>query len=195
MITIGICDDERIAIERLERMINICIPFEFPEYCVRSFSSGIELLECNAELQLLFLDIDMPEADGIIVGKRYHSMYPLCKIIMETGRVDRIKEAFYLEAFRFLSKPYDENELREALLAFWKSLVGKRKIGIFHNREEIFIPQEEIRYIRAYDSCTEFLVGNRWLRSEKSLVQLEGEQLRYHVGEKRNLKNGFWSLI
>ena len=102
---IGICDDEIAELQSLKRMIESYCDAHGLEAEIHLFASGVELLSESEHLDLLFLDIAMPGVDGIEAGKRFRKRNPRCKIAMETCREDRIREAFYLEAYRFLPKP------------------------------------------------------------------------------------------
>lgn len=184
---IGICDDEIYVLELLEKMVR--------EYCSRNalpahihvFASGAELLALAEDLDLLFLDIQMPGIDGIAAGKLLRKRNQHCKIVMATCREDRMKEAFYLEAYRFLSKPFDPLEFEEAMRDFEKTMIGYRKITLWEMRMPVQVRHRDIIYIQTFDSYTEFFVGNRLMRSEKSLNALEEEldvKLFFRVNKK-----------
>lgn len=61
-----------------------------------AFTNGNGLLEHIEEIQVAFLDIEMPQMDGIELGKKIKEHNPRCKVIMATGMVERFKEAFHL---------------------------------------------------------------------------------------------------
>jgi len=175
MIRIGICDDEKYIVPILKEKIASCIRKYTTDVEYLEFFSGEELINCEKELDILFLDIDMPGLDGIAAGKIFRTRQRDCKIIMATGRADRMKEAFFLEAYRFITKPFEDAEIEEAVQAFTKSQVGFQRISAYENRRLCEVHQYQIVYVQTYDSYTEFCVGHRILRSEMSLRKLEGE--------------------
>lgn len=175
MITIGICDDEKYIVEILERRIQTYINEYAPDTVFLKFFSGKELLECGQKIDLLFLDIDMPEIDGIEAGRLFRYKDEDCKIVMATARSDRMREAFFLEAYRFITKPFDDAEIKEAIDSFMERRIGHQKILLYEKRMTVEISQCQIMYIQTYDSYTEFIVDQRILRSEKSLKELEAE--------------------
>lgn len=69
MLKIGICDDEQIVSEILKRKVEICLREAGVQAEITLFSQGQDLLETGEDLDILFLDIEMPEMDGIEVGK------------------------------------------------------------------------------------------------------------------------------
>ena len=184
---IGVCDDEIHILEMLRNMIRDYCERNALEAEIHLFSSGAELLSLAQNLDLLFLDIEMPEIDGIEAGKLFRKKNQHCKIVMATCREDRIKEAFYLEAYRFLSKPFDPSEFEEAMRDFERSMAGYRQIELWEARQRVLVRQRQIIYVQTFDSYTEFIVGNRLMRSEKSLQDLEEEldpELFFRVNKK-----------
>lgn len=107
MICIGVCDDQIEIVKILEGMI-ASIQAEWGyKWEILVFTSGDELLTHIHKMDAVFLDIEMPKMDGIQVGKEIMKKNPDCRIIMATGRVERVKEAFYIQAFRFVTKPFN----------------------------------------------------------------------------------------
>ena len=179
MLRVGICDDEPLIIEALQRIILEIADKNDWEINISCFESGKELLEVVDTLGAVFLDIDMPELDGIETGKRIGEKNQDCKIIMATGRADKFKEAFRIQAFRFVTKPFDEVEIEEALQAVINTQIGLETIELYEKRNSYQIPQRDISYITAYDGYSEFFVSgrdtDRILRKDCSLSELEQE--------------------
>lgn len=184
---IGICDDEIFVLELMRQLVKDYCDRHMLEAEIHLFASGAELLALAENLDLLFLDIEMPELDGIEAGKLLRRKNQHCKIVMATCREDRMKEAFYLEAYRFLTKPFDPSEFEEAMDDFVRTMAGFRKMTLWEMRMPVEIRQRDIIYIQTFDSYTEFIVGNRLMRSEKSLNALEEEldsKLFFRVNKK-----------
>ena len=115
----------------------------------------------------------MPELDGIEVGKLIKKCHPKCKIIMATGKVERFKESFIINAFRFITKPFVYDEIKEALQAYEKEQIGNQKIAAYKERVEYGISQRDILYIRAYNGYVEIRTNYDVFRREKSLCEME----------------------
>ena len=170
---IGICDDEPIIVEQLRHMVLKYARNKNVEAEIHTFLSGVALLEAKIPLDLLFLDIEMPEMDGIEAGKKLRLSQKNCKIIMATSRVERFKESFYIQAFRFLTKPFESNELEEALDAVMQSQIGNRALEFYMGRNLYQVMEKEIQFIRAYDSYVEVFTEKHTFRKETSLRELE----------------------
>ena len=170
MIKIGICDDEPIVCEILKKKVSICLVETNTEAEIECFYSGKELLDNSKKPDILFLDIEMPKLDGIETGKKLRENGKDCKIIVATSRVDRFKEAFHINTFRFITKPFEIDEIREVLQDAVISLGGTKKIevsacpGFFDGF-----------FIEAVESSIEFILEEGRYRKESSLSELEKE--------------------
>lgn len=194
MLQIGICDDEKVTAAVLQKRIQRCLEKNQMEGETYIFCSGNQLLESIQQLDILFLDIDMPGLDGIETGLLYRKRDKKCKIVMETSMVERMQEAFYLEAYRFLIKPIQGKELEEVFLSYQKSCLGSEGMLLMENRQCVNVMQKDIYYIQSYDSYTEFIVKDRILRSEKSLRMLEEEleaRLFFRIDKKHIVNFGY----
>lgn len=174
-IQIGICEDMEIEREMLKKKL---VSFFIQKECdieLFQFSGGEELLDAEQKLDLVFLDIEMAGMGGISAGKQYHRRFPECKIVLVSGRLDKMREALVVEPFAFVDKPYEDAQLMWAVEEFLSTRIGYEKIVLFAQREETEVLQKDIKYAYAYESATEFVVMNQIMRKEISLNQLEKE--------------------
>jgi len=79
-------------------------------------STAFHILE-NTQVDLLFLDLALPEMDGIHVLKKIKEQFPKINVIMISGNdnIEVRKEAKRSGAAEFLSKPFLHNEVRQAI--------------------------------------------------------------------------------
>jgi DNA-binding LytR/AlgR family response regulator len=176
MLKVALCDDEKLILSELKNIIDECKKNNNWQIEVNTYISGKELIKDIELYDTVFLDMDMPEIDGIETGRLICKNNPACKIIMATGRIDRFKEAFLIQAFRFVSKPFEMNEIKDAIQAVMQSYIGQEKIELYENRNLFRISQRDIVYIKAFDGYSEFtILGGRVLRKECSLTELEAQ--------------------
>ncbi|MBO5373653.1 MAG: response regulator transcription factor [Lachnospiraceae bacterium] len=173
MLQIAICDDVKEQTISLQYYIRKYCKNHGIELELYVYTNGEELLLHIKKMDIIFLDIEMPGLDGIETGKEICRKNPACKIIMATRMIERMKEAFYIEAFRFITKPFAENEVEEALSSCLRKVLGSEKMLMYHNRILHNISQREIYYIVTYDSYSEVWTKDKMFRKEDSLKDLE----------------------
>jgi two-component system, LytTR family, response regulator len=107
-----IIDDERLARQRIRRMLN-----HFPDFEVlgefENSRQGLEFLE-NNEVELLFLDVQMPGLDGFALLEALDpARMPM--VIFVTAYDEYALRAFEYHAFDYLLKPFDQARFDKAL--------------------------------------------------------------------------------
>lgn len=181
IIRIAICDDILEMTKFMTNIISNIMDEKKIEYEILAFQSGRDLLEQIDNVNLVFLDLEMPEMDGIKTGERIRRENEKCKIIVASAREDRMKEVFRLDAMRFVSKPYDREEIMEAIDAYLQTYqVGLQKIEVYKNRKPYYIMQREIRYIQAYNGAVNIYARNTVFHKEVTLSKME-EMLDEHI--------------
>jgi two-component system, chemotaxis family, chemotaxis protein CheY len=121
-IKIMIVDDSELIINIIGKIINKFnsgIDIEFIKA-----HNGIESINKYLEEKpdLVFMDIMMPEMNGITALKNIKKHDKNAKIVIVTSLIQEeyIKYAVELEAVEFISKPFTEKEIKEALDKFLK---------------------------------------------------------------------------
>ena len=171
--TIGICDDLKAAVLELQEIIE--------EYCrkkeitadIVTFDRGEEALLHIDSVDILFLDMEMPGMDGIETGKEILKKKKDCKIIMETSHEERFKEAFYIKAYRFASKPFSIPEIESCLEDAIHTFIGSDVVELWESRKMCSVAQKDIQFLKAYDGYVEAYVGGRIMRKDVSLNKME----------------------
>lgn len=174
-IVVAVCDDEKLVAQSLTGIVDDILRQRERKCRIIQFYDGTSLLEAIMNIDLVFLDIDLPEHDGIYIGSRIKELNPKCTIIMATGREDRFKDAFKISAFRYITKPFDKMEIYEAIQAYLDTRRGENYVDLFYKRNPMRVKEKEILYIRAMDSYSEVVVQNHVMRTEQSVTSLEQE--------------------
>ena len=145
MINCIIVEDELPAREELKYFLNE----EKEIKLIEEFESPLDtlnFLEKN-KIDVVFLDINMPDMNGINLGKIISKIYPEVKIIFITAYKDYAVDAFEVKAFDYLLKPYSEERIRNLL----KSLVSTKNVDNILNRntslKKITINMDEKIYV------------------------------------------------
>lgn len=158
MYKVMIIDDEPIIVQGLSRSI------AWEKYgceVVATASNGIEGKELIEKYKpnILFLDICMPEMDGLTMISALKSEYSDIEVSILTGfrDFDYAQKALTLGVTRFLLKPSNMNEIIEAIEAMVNNL-QKNGIEIMELDSE---SEEKMEQPKAHDSiASSFIVKN-----------------------------------
>ncbi len=103
-------DDEKPFIEAVAKRLR---QRGFTVYCAFSGTEAMNLMEKNDTIDVVVLDILMPDLDGIKVVEKLKKTYPLVEVVMLTGHatIQSAIEALKFGAFDYLTKPCDLNDL------------------------------------------------------------------------------------
>ncbi|MBE5884639.1 MAG: response regulator transcription factor [Lachnospiraceae bacterium] len=170
---VGICDDEILILDKLKDIVSSCLEEMGVDYDLMCFESAETLVEKAEGLDIVFLDIAMPQMDGIAAGKQIQLINKECKIIIASAMIERFKETYQICAFRFITKPYEKEEVQEALKAIVQRGVGVEYIEVYRDRKKYTIRQKKIKYMVAYDGYVEVKAGQYLFRKETSLNEME----------------------
>lgn len=194
LLKIGICDDEKTVYNEMRKHIVFYSEQKKIVAELKYYRSGIELIESNdiKSLDILFLDIEMPRMDGIETANMLHDEMKTCKVIMLTCKAERFKEAFKIGAFRFVTKPIEQQEVFEAIDDVRKRMLGNAEISLYRDGRIYKIQELDIVYIMADKTSTCIFTEKYDFRSDRSLAWWEQELddrlfLRCHKGYIINL--------
>lgn len=152
-IKIAICDDEASCRESVDKMCKALLGERNLSAVIHIFSSGKEMMTSDTEYDVLLLDIEMPEQDGISVKEYYETNRKRTKIIFMTGHRERVLEAFGKNVVSFLVKPLCEESFRKVMEKTLSDICGQ-VLEIEENGKLLLIPVKQIKYIEAQDKYT-----------------------------------------
>lgn len=116
MLTIGVCDDQPEQVRQLLRLLNDPIACGGDCRVIASSKPFDFLRSLEAEKpDLVFLDVNMHELDGIRLGEAIHARHPDAMIVYVTAFGQYALDAFRVRAFHYLLKPL-EREAFSALM-------------------------------------------------------------------------------
>lgn len=123
---IVICDDDPHILSELEKTIQEVAVFAVH---VRAFSS-LSLLEewlfhTDCLPDLLILDIEIGEENGISFAERVHQMFPRILLIFLSGYYHYVTEIFSVSPFYFLRKPIEPDKVQDAILSARKRIFSR----------------------------------------------------------------------
>ena len=108
MIKFAICDDEPVMVRELASYLARYLEeHEVTAYSVSSFSNGRALLEAADGFDVIFLDIQMEEPDGMETARLLRRQGDHSLLIFVTVLMELVFDAFQVEAYDYLTKPLD----------------------------------------------------------------------------------------
>lgn len=153
ILNIAICDDDSVHVDLIKSYIqSINMPYKI-NYILAY--DGEELLEKlnGKQMDIVFLDIEMKDLDGIQTGKEIRRKCKDTIIVYLTGYKHFALEAFEIESFNYLIKPIMKDrfikEMDRILLRIQEKRAFQEKIQLFpiHTKDKLIqLPYEDIYY-------------------------------------------------
>lgn len=145
-----IVDDEYPSIQELSYFICNFSSLKI----VGNFIDSIEALEFiqSNSVDVIFLDINMPKLDGIAFSRIIKALKSRPLLVFITAYREYAVEAFEVEAFDYILKPYSESRIVDALRKIDKCTVNKcsnNKITLWKNDKLFVLNISDIYYCEA----------------------------------------------
>ena len=123
MITFAICDDEPLMARELAgHLAGYMKEKSTTDYSVSSFSNGYALLESGGSFDVIFLDIQMEQPDGMETAKLLRQRGVHSLLIFVTVLKECVFDSFQVEAFDYLLKPLDSARFYQTMDRVLRSL-------------------------------------------------------------------------
>ena len=183
MVTITV-DDRQLVITRLINILTRAVPGS--EHF--GFTDSREALNFTAarQVDVAFLDVEMPDLNGIELARKLQELHPKINIIFITGYKEYMPDAFQLYASGYLLKPIREEDVIKAL-SHLRYPVGPEhtakvyeapsdirvqcfgQFEIYYRNELVNFPRSKCKALVAYlidrrgAVCTnDMIMGNLW---------------------------------
>ncbi|MEG2929400.1 MAG: LytTR family DNA-binding domain-containing protein [Oscillospiraceae bacterium] len=153
MIKVAICDAQPEFIQLLKENI-ICYSIKNNvEIDVISFTKADELLVAEFNYNVLFLDINLDNnIDGIELGCRLRQLGNKALFILATSLLNRHRDGYKANVFRYLEKPIVAEEFNEVLDGAIKTIIDKPdNLEITFKQHKHYINEADIIYIESYN--------------------------------------------
>lgn len=157
-----IVEDEFLAREELKYFITNYSNIEI----IDEFEDGIEVLKFiqNNEVDIIFMDINIPSLDGVLLAKSISKFSKKPYIVFITAYKEHAAEAFEIEAFDYVLKPYSESRIVSMLKKLENFNTHKEnnlyktnihnKINLWKNEKIIVVNIDDIYYCVAEERIT-----------------------------------------
>ncbi|SEL51744.1 MULTISPECIES: LytTR family DNA-binding domain-containing protein [unclassified Acinetobacter] len=194
-----ICDDEPLAVERLSRLVT-----QLGHQVVATAHHGKEALTLvqQYEPDVILLDIQMPEMDGLTCAQHLSQLNPMPAIVFCTAYDEHALTAIQAQAKGYLLKPIIKSELENTLNNLTKltqaqmsNIEQKENMEEKHQRQQIaaktyrgleLIPIENVYYFLADQKYVTVRHKNGSVLIDETLKDLEREFSNKFIRIHRN---------
>ena len=141
---------------------------------------ALEIAQSNP-VDVAFLDVEMPDMNGIELARKLQDRYPLINIVFVTGFGEYMPDAFSVYASDYIMKPVSEESIRRALshlrysIGEHHSQKQKLKVQCF-GAFDVFVDGKPVKFTRSKTKellaylvdrngavcTTDMLLGNLW---------------------------------
>lgn len=108
-----IVEDEPLAMEELLYIIQKHSQLDV----VETFEDGLDAFKYlqTQQVDVVFLDINVPSIDGMLLARNIHQFAVKPRVVFTTAHKDFAAEAFEIEAFDYILKPFNEQRIKGVL--------------------------------------------------------------------------------
>ena len=126
MLKFAICDDEPMMVQELDgHLADYMKENRITAYSVSSFPDGRALLDAIDRFDVIFLDIQMEQPDGMETAKLLRRRGDHSLLVFVTVLKELVFDAFQVEAYDYLLKPLDRARFKQTMERVLRSLDRK----------------------------------------------------------------------
>ena len=189
MISVVIADDEPLARDELTYLLKQCEDIEI----VGEASQGAEALEKILALKpdVAFLDIHMPNLDGLTVARKLLEVNQTIMIVFATAYDQHAIQAFEVNAVDYLLKPFDEERVLKTV-----ERIRQRFSSPNNNSENEKLNNSLVELLKKITgesvsrSVSQFqapIISKLAVQGEDSIVLLDPKDILYVYRENRDV--------
>ena len=152
MIRIIICDDDGNCREELRQIVNHIL-FDKIEVSFECYEDGkelVKLLEDEKEIDadIIFMDIEMPQMDGLNTARFLRKNHVDAKIVFCTKHGECALQGYEVQAYDFLVKPISEKRVERLLYRYYKETLKdeEKYLLVYKRTRKEWIPIKRVRY-------------------------------------------------
>lgn len=208
---IAVCDDEAADRQLIADTTRKIMAEKGIACSLSAYSDGTELLAAiqqGKQFHILLLDVMMERMDGMGFAAALRELGDNTAIIFISSNREMAMQGYKVSAARYLAKPLQSEQLREALLYCYKTFCEKKEILLSTTKGQRRISLSSILYAEAMERVTKLVLADRMeelavkfsdlsallperqftLCHRSYLVNLE--RIRYIRGRELELTNG-----
>lgn len=175
MYKIAICEDELLQKTYMDNLLKKIAQDNKVDFDIKLFAAGEQLLEAGYDaFDMIILDIEMGQINGIEVAKRIRQTNKEVKIIFVTGVEKLWPEGYNVNAYRYIVKPVEEESFSKAIVELLETMDKPQQYIMLKNEgtlERIAIP--DIKYLAIQDRKVELYIRGRSITTNIPMQEWE----------------------
>lgn len=174
---IAVCDDKRADLEYIHRVIADAMKLHNISGEFALYTDAKQMLQRHFEapFDVIFLDLDMPEIDGLEVAEQINKLDEATEIVLVTNHDELVYQAYRLRALGFIRKKYLEDEADKIIDSIIESINSRRKYMIIqdagveykYNVNDVVFMQSDDHYVDIFSQGKKDTVRNNLNSIEK----------------------------
>ncbi len=196
LVHIAICDDEKHMSDYIRSFVSDFFRKKNREFSLRMFSSGEELLNYNGQIDILFLDIQMKEMDGMETARKLRADKFRGFLVFITVLKEMVFQSFEVQAYDYLVKPVDKKQFEKTMERLYASMQNASEDSLLVQKgyEGRIIREDEIVFCEIIDrkiylNLASGEVVDYYERIENLETKLDNRFYRCHRSYLINLKH------
>ena len=146
---VAICDDETEWRHSLTALIKLYGFEHHIDMFITTFPNGKTIIGCQKSFDIVFMDYQMDELNGIETARDIHKNNPDSIIIFVSAYPQVALDTFEVGTFRFLSKPINKQKLFNAIDDYRSSINSDNFLILITHEKDLKIKISEIVFIEA----------------------------------------------
>ena len=166
-----ICDDNTAFLQSLNQVVTDYFIEKNIDIQLKSVCKSAEILEDSTSYDIAFLDIKMPEHNGLEVAKHLQEINQNIIIFIITSHHYYLDQAMDLRVFRFLPKPIDKERIFSGLDSAIKYYIKNTNFILVENSTAHRVYIKDILYITIQKRKTLLVTKHAEIKSDKTLSE------------------------
>lgn len=161
MINVGIIEDENAAAAHLKELIELFGKEKGLSFAITRFATAEEYDARAGKFDVLFIDIELPGANGMETARRIRESDKNVVIVFVTNISRMAVEGYGVGAIDYILKPATKASLFSAMASVMRALERKRdvQISVGTPTGDVFLAASEIAYVEVFGHSLVYHTG------------------------------------
>ena len=166
---IAICDDIKEFRQSIKCYANEYFKMKHIENFIDEFASGLALLNCKTSYDIIFLDIELGDSNGIDIAKQIQQKNKNTIILIVTSYRQYLDEAMDLNVLRYIDKPITQERIYSALDKAVFVLNNNTFVVHTKNNKILTLKKSDVIYVEAKLKRTVIVTNDETITTRENI--------------------------